>query len=425
MMSGAARGLIQNAATSLVGSIVPALIGLGATLIVGRSADRHTAAAVLLLWSILGYLSLADLGLTRSASRLVSGRIQSVAATLGHLWPASVSLGFALGLVVGIVLALIQKGLEGVDVEAAWIVVLVPLLSSIQFPIVGALEGLGKFRLLSAQRVLNAIFTYLLPSLLTVLCPHGFALGLILLVAYRLAAVVWLWRATGAKANDLRSLVGTIPESRARDRTRGSFWLGVSSVLGALFLYLDRVVLFAWSPSIELWVLYVTISEVLLRTYLLPTAVLSVVFPWIMVNLDARLAQIRRVVVGWGPAGTALAAVGGSIIAWAGAPHMLSWLNYLGTQEWMRWMITIAVFGTVVNWSSQFYVAFLQAVDRYRLVVIVQAGMLLPYVILSFLALSTLGVLGLTIVWAARILVFWAVLAICSGILAGRLRTSK
>lgn len=419
-MSRRPRTALRDTATSIVGSVVPAVLGLASALLVGGAASRDAAAALLLIWSIVGYLSLTDLGLTRSASKLVSGGRSTANAAVAALWRISIGLGIVAASGVAVLVWTLGPHLTTDRIPAIWLICVVPLVSAYQFVLTGVLEGQGAFRSLALQRAGNAVFTYLVPALLLLLVPGSLTITLVMLVGYRLVALLYLWRRAQLSLHGVLRSRRDLKLQDGAETSSVTFWLGLSSVLGALLLYLDRGILASSKPGSETWVFYVTVSEMMMKTYLVPTAVLSVAFPWLITNLVRRREFLHRVLVRWAPAATLVVALSVSVLMTVLAPSILRLMGFPEDSGWMGAVLATAAGATVVNWSSQGYVAFLQAVDRQRLVAFSQLVMIGPYAAAAYVALGVGGPLGLAVAWATRVVAFWILLVLYGRIAFGR-----
>lgn len=146
----------QNVVLSLSGSILPAVVGVVGTVLLVRTAPESASVTILTAWTLLGYMVLSDLGLTRSSSKLLSSGVDAATA-VGTLWRTALPLGVVLAFVTGAMALLVSPYLA--------LLIPVPILTTLQFPIAGALEATGQFAVLAGQRLVNAVSVYFLPPL--------------------------------------------------------------------------------------------------------------------------------------------------------------------------------------------------------------------------------------------------------------------
>ena len=399
--------------TSLGGSLIPAAIGVLAMFMLGRTPHRSAAAIVLMAWTVVGYLGFTDVGLSRSASRLVSDGREAITSIVASLWRASLALGAGMAVVVAVLVALFGDAVGAGRQNALWLLTIVPVVSALQFPVIGLLEAKGSFHKLAAQRIGNALCTYMVPALLVVVNDSLVWVSIVLLVGYRICALIWLWRITNVPLSGVweafRSAGGGGPDRGSVRRVAP--WVAASSLIGSFYLYVDRGLLAISGPRVDVWVTYVAISELMLKTYLIPTATLSVAFPWLIGNFKRRRVLIKQLFAIWAPIVTLGLAASGTVIAWLSAPVVLKLLGASSdVLKPMSAVLAIVVASTIVNWSSQAYVALLQAIDRQRMVTVMQAVLILPFTCAAIWSFGQFGVVGLSAVWALSVLVIWVLL---------------
>lgn len=389
------RGLQRQVLLSVAGSVLPAVVGAAGTIVAAQSSNSAQLATLLVAWSVAGYLALTDLGLTRSASRLVAERAEDAAAALRPL--RRVSVGAATLLSFMLMIALVSVGAPDVLLLLA----LLPWTSALQFPVVGALEALGRFGLLAAHRLGTATCTFLLPGVLVAASDAGLVPAVVTMVGYRCLATV-------ALSMTIPTLAGTSKKVDAAERREAHllvFWVAISSVLGPAMLYADRAVLTLAGATTDAWNFYVTLSEVLLKTYMLPAAVVAAVFPWLVRNLGRASGSIRTIVGGWLPLATASLIAAATAAIWMGAGDPL--LVALGMRsedaETGRLWASLLVGATLASWLSQVSIALLHAADGQRDVAKLQMWLVLPYAVALVAAALVGSVAAVAAVWAGRI----------------------
>lgn len=397
--------LVRNLGVSTMGSVLPAAVGALGTALVGWAGPRQYAVTVLAAWTLIGYLSLTDFGLTRSASKLVAEGAHGVDEVVGALWRTAIPLGLLLA--CGVVAVVMFAGLD----QSLLALAVVPVASVLQFPVVGALEATGRFAVIGLQRLANAVFVYLIPALLIAFPGDysGVVVALVVMATYRVVVVGVLAGRLGLRP--VRIIRDAAPGGRLQHLGvhRVLTWVGLSSILGPLMLYADRVALWWAGVPETTWVSYVTLSELLIKTYVLPSAALAVLFPWFTRHRERRATLQRMVFVRVLPVVTALALTAGvPIVLWLSATVLHGLVGGSGAPGAV---VVLLAAGTLVNWSSQAYIAVLQVHDRQRLVVLVQIVFVLPYLIALWAVPSLVApATGIAAVWACRIALTFLVL---------------
>lgn len=399
----------RSLATAVAGGLLPAVLGAAGTIVVATVVPAASAAQLLLAWTVVGYLALTDFGLTRTASRLVSGGA-SPGSVVGRLWRISVPLGGVLALVTLGLVQVVRRGLDGPPPIELVALCLVPIAASLQFPLIGTLEAQGRFFSIAVQRTASATFTYLLPAIAFSLMDDGLGFAVASIVGYRFVSAAFLFRAAR-----VGSSVGTGLRARGdeSDSVRSlATWLGVSSVVGPALLYADRLFLAALAPPVELWVYYVAISELMMKTYVLPSAVLSVLFPRFVADAEPHSDRLRRLLGGrFALASLAAAAAVFALVYAAARAGALAFFEPLGSATLTTSLVAaVAVSSTVLNWSNQVFIAFLQSRDVHRAVSLVQLTLAVPYLLALVACVAGSSIVGVSIAWGGRIVVVWIAL---------------
>lgn len=380
------------------------MVGIGATILANGLGAPATLVTLLGAWTIMGYLSLSDFGLTRAASLLVShGRDprSALESLRRSSWVVGVTLTLILGLGLSVYHVWASDPMDGV----LWVLLPAPLITSRQFPLVGCLEAVGRFGTVAIHKVLSAVSTYGVPAALVGHGRQGLLIGLSVLVAYRALALVYLrsalprGRAHGHEvATDESGTTGVVT------------WLGASSLLGPLVLYVDRAFAAASPTSVETLIAYTSMSEIMLRTYIVPTSVLAVVFPLTVRWLQKKPDKVRRAYGLYLPIFTLVGAVVLVAVVAVVPAQMFTMVGFAPVDiDIGRILLAILGVGTVVNWASQGQIALTQALGLHRRVVLAQLAMLLPYLVVLVVA-SRAGIVAVALVWLARILAMAATL---------------
>jgi len=393
---------------SLSGSMAPALIGLLGTLIASTRIDRQSeVVALLTIWTILGYLSLSDFGLSRTSTRLTTGVAASEARlVVARVWKPAIFVGGAMACGLAAVLGIFASALHLKDATALWLLVIVPPVAALQFPVVGFLEAQGRWLTIACNRVSVATYTYLAPALLLA---AGFGINLVVVVVVVgrcLSFVALTWSA------GVRWPQHTTSASAGVHIASVLTWVGVSSVIGPALLYLDRLVLAMMPVDVDQWTFYVFVSEVALKTYVIPSAVISVLYPWLLRNISARAVRLRRL-MSWRLVGPILALVG-TVVALVSIAIPEGTLAALGLSvnngNSGRMILGVLIGSTILNWTSQLWIAVLHATDGQRKVVSIQLALAAPYgvaLVGSWFAGSAVAV---AVAFGLRIAGTWALL---------------
>ena len=257
--------------------------------------------ALTLIWALLGYLGVLDLGLGRSLVQVVADRIghagggqagheagqeQGSANTAGIAGPAIALMG-AIGILTGGVVALgagllanrfqLETGTSPDEIRTSLLVAaaIVPI-ALVSAGLRGVLEAHQRFRPISLVRMTVGVLNYLSPlfvlpfsqSLVPVIA--AIAVGRFIgLVGYGVLAV-------GQVPDLLR------PGRWGRPSLRGLFtmsaWMMLNNLVGPAMLYADRFILLSLVPA-AMVAFYTTPFELLSRLMVIPGALSLALFP--------------------------------------------------------------------------------------------------------------------------------------------------
>ncbi len=290
--------LARNTIWNLIGSGTPMIVAAFSipTLIHGLGKDRF--GVLTLAWALIGYASLFDMGLGRALTQLVAKKL---GAGEEHEIPAlawtSLLLMLALGVVGAVVVAAISPWLvhdmlkvpEAVQSETLHSFYLLGLSVPVAITTAGLrglLEAHQLFKLVNALRIPMGVFTFLGP-LLTLPFSKSLVPVVATLVGGRIVACMAHLLLCIHVLPVLRMHFAWEPAAVCTLLRFGS-WMTVSNVVGPLMVTLDRF-LIGSLVSMTAVAYYATPYEVVTKFWLLPGALVGVMFP----AFSASFAQDR------------------------------------------------------------------------------------------------------------------------------------
>ncbi|MDT0633174.1 oligosaccharide flippase family protein [Rubrivirga sp. S365] len=418
----------RNTAYNAVGSAVPLAVMVLAVppYLAAIGEARYGVLAV--LWTLLGYFGLFDLGLGRAVTNRVAALHGASAERREAVFWTALLLNLALGLGAGLALwaaATLVFGLV-VDVPSALageVKAALPFLA-LAFPLLlassvmaGALMGREEFLRQNVVRVGEGALVQLVP--LAVALTAGPQLsGLVLAVlAVRTASSLALF------ALCVRRLpVGLHPRLDRRE-VRPLFvyggWVTVTSAINPLLSTLDRVVIGAVS-GVRAVSYYTVPFGVVTQITLVPGSLTNALFP----RFSARAALgeqhalqakgMRSVAAVVTPAVVASLLLVDPLIAWWISPAFAEAAGLVGI---------LLLPGVWFNCLAYVPFAMLQGSGRPDLVAKVHAAELVPYLLLLWLALHEYGAAGAAAAWSARAIVDTVVLSVLSRVPARTIRS--
>lgn len=405
------RLLARNTIWNLIGQGVPILVAILVIpmLIKGMGIDRF--GVLTLVWILIGYFSLFDLGMGRAL-------IQLVAAKLGEgkseglpssVWTA-LCLMLVMGLLAGLVLLLISSRLvcdvlEIPDhLQPETLMAFYLLSASIPLVITttglrGILAAHQRFDLINAIRLPAGVLNYLGP-LLVLLFSHSLVPIVALLLIVRF--VTWVLYVFLC-LNVMTALRWDLRVARASigPLVRMGGWITVSNVVGPLMVYSDRFLIGALISASAV-AYYATPYEVVTKLWVFPSAMMGVIFPAFassFVSDRNRMVQLfnqgmKCILLVMFPITLIIVTFARDVLGvWLGAEFAK---NSTGVMQ----LLTIGVFFNSLAWPS---LAFLQGSGRPDITAKLHLIELPCYLLAVWWLISVHGITGAAVAWVSRV----------------------
>jgi O-antigen/teichoic acid export membrane protein len=279
------RNILWNSA----GIALPLIVGVIVMprIVAGLGIERFGVLSV--IWMMIGYFSVFDLGLGRTLTKLVADRLAGgdrheiprlVSTTLVMVLVSGCVLGIAIAACAGwIARSLLHASVEqSIDTTVAiiWLAGSMPFVLAAT-ALFGLLEAFQSFALISIVRLPIGILTFVAP--LAVL-PFSKRLGVITAVlgAIRVLTAAALLMLSYRVLPDLRGQTFGFYRQLMRPLLTFGGWLTVSNVVGPVMTYFDRFLIAAVAGSAAI-AFYTVPYDVLMRLLVFPTAIQAVLFP--------------------------------------------------------------------------------------------------------------------------------------------------
>jgi O-antigen/teichoic acid export membrane protein len=282
------RLLARNTLWNLLGSGAPALVALLAIPILIRHIGVFRFGVLTIIWTVVSYFSLFDLGLGSALTRMVADRLgKGQDDEIPSLVWTSLALMLSLSILGAIVLAawspaLVRSILKvPAPLQAESLRAFLLLAGCLPFMIVttglrGVLEAQQRFGMVNAIRIPTNALTFAAPLAVLPFSNSLVPLVAVLAVGRVLAGMAYLMSCLkampklGASFACERRHIGYV--------LRFGSWMTVSNVVGPLLFYADRMLIGAM-VSLAAVAYYATPFEVVGRLLTIPGALAGVLFP--------------------------------------------------------------------------------------------------------------------------------------------------
>jgi O-antigen/teichoic acid export membrane protein len=365
-----------------------------------------------IIWTVVGYFSLFDLGLGAALTRMVADRLgKGQGDEIPSLVWTSLALMLGLSILGAIFLAALSPALVGtiltvpVALRAESLRAFLLLAGCLPFMITttglrGVLEAHQRFGLVNAIRIPTNAVTFVVP-----LAVLPFSNSLVPLVAMLAVGRIFAWMAY------LMSCLKIMPELGARfacERRHVGYvlrfgsWMTVSNVISPILFYVDRM-LIGTMVSLAAVAYYATPFEVVSRLLTIPSALAGVLFPaFTMTYTQDRTRAVRLLLRGQKYIFLAMFPIilvmvtlaNEGLRLWLGAEfafHSAPVLRWLGA-------------GVFLNSLSVLPWVLIQGAGRPDLTAKFHMIELASYLPVLVLMVRHYGIRGAAIAWAARVL---------------------
>lgn len=404
--------LRRNIFWNLAGAGLPLLAGAAFIPYLVREAGVEVFGILTLVWALIGYFSLFDLGVGRALTQQVAQK--RVAGRLAEV-PALVKTGLlfagAMGVLGGVLLALaveplaahglnVSPSLHADVVRALLIAATAVPFTTVTVGLRGVLEAYEDFRAVNLLRMALGVATFGLPAL-SVWC-FGPSLTWIvaLLMAARLVFVLahWVW-----VRRHLAGHLGAARAGRQELRQLLSFgaWMTVSNVISPLMVTADRFVISAVLGAAVV-AYYSVPSELLLRVLILPGALTSALFPRLASLIATDMASAARLYRRSLLLVTAVLVPLSAMLAFGAHWGISLWLGDAFADRAAP-VASILALGLLFNGVAFVPFAAVQAAGMARVTAQLHVGEAFVYFPLLIFGLHEFGLAGAAFAWTARV----------------------
>lgn len=369
-----------------------------------------------IVWLLLGYFGVFDLGLSRATANRIAQLIDAPSSERESVFWTAFVLNVLLGMLGGLVFYLsgelllgryfnISPALRGEVIETLpWMAAAIPV-SIVGGVFTGALEARQRFAALNSIQLFGTFLLQALP--LAVAWHHGPNLDW-LIPSVIISRAVSLLPLMYVAAVSL-PLTGSGKPRRNLVPTLFSYgaWVTVSNFLNPLLETLDRM-LIASVLSASSMTYYTVPFNLATRVKVIPSAIARTLFPRLSAQSDSDAMELSAQVV------RALGAVQTPIIVFgvfAMSPFLRLWVG-VEVASHAAYVGEIVLAGVWINSIAFIPYAHLQAQGRPDLVARLHLCEVLPFIGVLWFLLQWLGMTGAAVAWSLRVsvdalLLFW------------------
>jgi O-antigen/teichoic acid export membrane protein len=403
--------LARNTALNFAGQLLPAIAAFIAIPILVRAIGAAQFGILTLAWTAVGYFSLFDFGIGRALTHAIASRLGAQSTDdLGAVTWTALAAMFGLGMLGGTVLALgtpvlVSRVLD-IPVEVQHEAAIAFYLLAAALPVLlltiglrGVLEAFQDFAPATVIRLPMALFSYFGPVAVLPFT-HGLPAIVGSLVVARCIGLALHLFVCLRRYDFMRRI--HVEWSLVRPLLGFGGWMTVSNVISPLMVNLDRFMVGALLPMASV-AYYVTPYEAATKVWLIPSALLGVLFPAFAATYASdkeRSAQLldrglRVIVAAVFPPCFLFVALGHEVITvWIGADFASHSANLL------QWLAA----GIFANSIAQVAFTAVQGAGRPDLTAKLHLVELPVYTLGLWLLTRAYGLTGVAIAWDLRIM---------------------
>ena len=400
--------LRRNTLWNLAGSAVPLLAGAALIPYTLGRLGNEAFGVLTLIWGLIGYFSLFDLGVGRAltyqlSQLMAAGRRTEIGPTLraGMLLTLLAGLSGA-GLIWVLAPGLaghwlkISPALQHDSMQAFLIAALGVVPTTLASGLRGALEGLDRFSASNLSRIALGLWMFIVPAWSVYV--HGPDLWMITVYLVLGRCLVVLGMGLQLR-NELFASGARLEKRHLMGLWHYGFWVTVTGIVGPLMVYGDRFFVSAAVGAGQL-PLYAIPQEGLLRLLLIPMALTGALLP----RLAGMGAQEAASAYRQSHQRVMVSMLGICLLAGALAyPVLALWLSAEFARAALPVVLVLCV-GVWINSMALVPYTLLHAKGNPRLTAIFHLLELLLYLLALWILSSWLGLLGAALAWVARVL---------------------
>ena len=280
--------LTTNIIINIVGTVAPLIVAVITIPILINELGTSRFGILSILWMVLGYFSLFDMGLSRALTKLVSENIGlEKYDRIPELFWTAMTLTVILGVIGAIIFALISPFLVTNVLNISATIQLEVLHSfyyvSISIPLIisstglrGFLEAFQRFGIVNAIRIPLGMLTFVGPIMVLAYSNTLTAIALILtfirIITLLIYLIICLKLYPSLKQFHKLNIV------IVKQLLSWGGWLTVSNITAPFLLYLGRIIIII-RISAEAVAYFVTPYEIIVKLLIIPNVFVSVLFP--------------------------------------------------------------------------------------------------------------------------------------------------
>jgi O-antigen/teichoic acid export membrane protein len=407
----------RNTIYNLVGGLLPTVVAILSIPYLLANLGDEKFGVLTIIWALIGYVNLFDLGVSRSltyeVSKLNSSSKAEISSTIvAGIFIALCTGAFGAALVFGGSFAFTDRWLQvdavsRDDVHNSIMIISIAIMPvAVNTAIRGTLEGMNRFGAANLNRSIVGTLMFLLPAIAVALGHRDLTSASYYLLAGRVALTAFsfaqIW--TELTVSEYRQLNSTEPLlrnffRRVRKLLSYGIWIAITGVVGPLLTSGDRFVI-ARFVEVGLMPAYIIPQEGLQKMLLLPAALFGALFPRFTEMKNEEMRSVYWKYYKLTAAGMAVVCGGAAFLSY---PILQWWISEQFAVQ--AYPITLVLcLGIWFNSMAQAPYTLLHAIGRPKTTAIFHLIELIVYCVVLVALLKMFGLIGAAYGWVFRVL---------------------
>ena len=404
----------NNTLWSLAGSGLPLIAAAALIPFTLKILGNETFGVLTLVWVLIGYLSLFDMGVGRSLTYELS---QLKAENKPHEIAQTLKAGVYLTLITGLVGAgaiwllapylstwlKISPHIQADATSAFRLCALAVIPTTITSGLRGGLEGLGDFAASNIIKLIIGFSMFTMPTI--VISLHGASIAQITLYLSAVRVIVLLLAVWQLRRYLTQALGINITPSNIKQIFKYGVWVTLTGIVGPIMVYGDRFLVSNLLGAAEL-PFYAIPQEGLLRLLIIPAAFGAALMPLLS---SAKLDDLSAIYHAYFNKIAKLMLAVCTLSAVCAYPFLAVWLSPTFAQKAIV-IVLILLVGVFLNSLSIVPYTLVQARGKPKLTALYHLAELTIYIPLIWVLVSHLGLVGAASAWVIRVIIDFALL---------------
>lgn len=399
--------LIKHSGWNIVGMVIPTIIAVPILGIMARKMGVENFGLFTLLFSLIGYASIFDIGISRAVTRMIALYRDDKKISNEIMSTSSWSI-MAFSIIGALVLFILSEQItnwlnvtDNYYANTAFSIKImafsIPLFLLTQIWL-GYLEGLESFAIINKQKVFTSSLISILP-LIGLYIHNSLSSAVIGLLIARFFTCIIVFFIT--KKNNV-ALFKTFNFNMLKKLLSFGGWLTASNIISPIMVYFDRFILSNISGA-DVVAKYTAPSDLVSRLGIIPGSIAKALFPKLTLNNDSYKQ------------GLFLLGISAFIIIlplFIFANDILTiWLGkeYSGLPATV---LQILLIGFFFNSLAQAPFASIQAKGYSKITAYIHIAEIIPYLIVLYILIDLLGIIGASLAWSLRMVIDFIILVI-------------